>query len=529
MSALSSVCALCSTQISTQLTGTRAQQVINTHMTTPGPCFVADQITFTNNGWLIFEPMDREGDQQQYAVICRKLVIDGGKRPGNTTPCNPGDPGSRYGNTNVITWSGRLSVAATGAPITPAAAASGAPGTGGPGASGATGNNGTNGANPVQSRMPASLVVVALEVEVLNKGNLVIDWAGQDGGIGGTGQIGGNGGSGATGTDGSDASWPSSGCGTPTGNGGNGGPGGQGGPGGAGGRGGNAGQITVISTSENLSSSGPFQDTDTFTFVTASLGGAGGDGASGGTGGKGGDPGNKSHECAPGSKGTDGTDFSHTKAAQGASGGPGTSTTTQFVTVTSGACADSFPIPLVFTASPTQTYYRCSAGSGSGTLTLTGQYLDQVASVSTSLSGVTAAIDSSSTDTQLVVDLSIAPNSATGPGDLIFTYNFPSTMTQTLSSAIDVEISQVVSISPTYGTRSSTVAVTLTGTFDPSASSFDVTVSGADVTPGPVTFVNATTLTCNFVIDATAGQTLRDVTLKAGPCKSTLTQSFEVT
>ena len=529
MSALTDVCALCKTQIAAQLLGARDQQVINTQVMFAGNCFVADQITFTGNGRLIFQPSNQDSDQQQYAVICRKLVIDGGKQPVNNNPCNPGDPGTRYDNTNVITWSGRLTSASAGPSTSPPAPQ--APGSGTNGPDGTAGNTGSAGASPVGARKkPSTLVLVALEVEVLNKGNLIIDWAGQDGGAGGPGQAGGNAGSGTIGNNGADASWPSSGCDTATGSGGPGGNGGLGGVGGNGGNGGDAGQITVISTSQNVSVSGPFRNAATFTFVTKSLGGEGGLGGFGGKGAPGGAPGVRSSQCGAGSKGTDGSDFNFQRAGPGAPGSPGASTVPQFAPVTAGACADTFPTPLVFGPGNNlpQAYYRCPAGAASGSLTLVGQYLDQVASVATSLTGVTAAIDASSTDAQLNLNLSVAANSQTGLGDLIFAFTFPSTKTQTLAGAIDVEVSQAVAIAPSTGAQGSTVTVTITGHFNPSAAVFDVSVSGADVTAGTVAFVNSTTLTCDFVIHPTAGKTFRDVTVKAGQCQSTLPQAFKV-
>jgi hypothetical protein len=57
----------------------------------------------------------------------------------------------------------------------------------------------------------------------------------------------------------------------------------------------------------------------------------------------------------------------------------------------------------------------------------------------TSLTGVTASIKNSSTDTELDLSISVAGNSALGTGDLIFTYTFPPGKTQTLSGAIVVE------------------------------------------------------------------------------------------
>lgn len=290
-------CTLCKTDMATQFGGaspTRQQAVISGNVTTPGPCFVADVITFQSPSMLIFDPpTTRDTDQNEYAVICRKLIVQGGKPPTTDTPCNPGDPGSHYGNSNVITWAGRLHAPPPAAPI-PAPAPQPA-GTGLDGINGQTGNSGTDGASPAGTvrQGAAKLVIVALEVQFLNAGNLVIDWAGQNGGDGGQGQLGGNAGSGTTGSNGSDEGWPSSGCASPTGAGGNGGTGGAGGAGGNGGAGGAGGQIVIIGSAQDIGASGVFNNANRFTYVTKSLGGKGGPGSHGGTGGAGGEPGSR--------------------------------------------------------------------------------------------------------------------------------------------------------------------------------------------------------------------------------------------
>ena len=535
-------CTLCKADMATQFSGgapTRTQAVISGNVVIPGPCFVADQITFQSPSMLIFNPTgDQPTDQNEYAVICRKLIVKGGSEPTNKNPCNPQDPGSQYSATNVITWKGRLTSAAAGAAIPPPAPQP--PNSGLNGTNGQPGNPGSDGASPagMQQRGPAKLVLVALEVEFLNSGNLVIDWAGQNGGDGGAGQLGGNAGSGTTGNNGSDESWPGSGCQTSTGSGGNGGAGGTGGAGGNGGAGAPAGQIVIVSSAQNVAPSGVFNNGNRFTYVTKSFGGKGGAGSHGGAGGAGGEPGAPSSSCPRGTKGTEGSSLITQTAPAGAPGASGASPmpNPQFQTLATGACAEQIARPLVFTAGAPQSFRRCSTGAGSGTLTLTGQFLDQIASVSTSLAGVTAAIDSSSTDTQLVLNLTIAANSASGVGDLIFNYSFPSGMTQTLAGVIIVNVCTASAIAPATGTHGTTVNVTITGkAFALAAPIHEVSVSGTGVTvtAGSVAVVDEQTMTCTFVIDAAAAKTARDVVVKAGvasnPCASTLAQSFTVT
>jgi hypothetical protein len=248
----------------------------------------------------------------------------------------------------------------------------------------------------------------------------------------------------------------------------------------------------------------------------------------------------RSSQCAPGTKGTTGASSVAVLAPVGAPGNSGGSPSPnpQLQTLTTGACADPISSPLKFAASnplPTS-FRRCSSGSGIGKLSLAGQFLDQVAGVSTSLAGVTATIDSTSTDTQLDLSFSIAANSANGLGDLIFAYAFPSTLTQTLTGAINVTVCAATGITPATGAQGTTVGVTISGqAFDLAAAVHQVSVSGLGITvqAGSVAVVNETTMTCTLVIDATAPKTARNVIVTAGtvanPCQSTLAHAFTVT
>lgn len=539
MSDLSDVCTLCKADIAAKLTGAgQAPVVINSDVHTPGPCFVADQIEFLDSGKLIF---DTVAGQREYAVICRKLIVNGGNKPGNITPCNPTDPGTRYDNTNVITWNGRLKSAQAGGPPNPPLPAS-TTDDGAPGTDGNAGNNGADGVSPGQTlknreQKPPKLVLVALEVVIANSGNLVIDWAGQDGGDGGKGQTGQKGDKGTPGSAGSDASWPSSGCDTAAGDGGPGGAGGIGGPGGTGGNGGDAGQVIVISLAQNVTPTGVFNSPGKISFVTKSVGGKGGAGGSGGNGGAGGKGGKKSSDCDAGGTGPDLTFIQSASGASGGSGAPGASTAPILETVTAGACAGVLPVALQFDASNVLPIVlrRCFSGSASADISLTGQFLDQVASVSTSLAGVTATIKGSSTDTELDLSLSIAANSASGPGDLQFTYNFPGgSATPSLPGAINVQVCKVVSIAPASLAQGATqIGVTITGTsFDPFAPSHDVSISGLGVNVVNVAAVSDTSMTCDIEVGAAAAKGPRDVTVKAGsglsPCQHTLVGGFTV-
>ena len=170
-------------------------------------------------------------------------------------------------------------------------------------------------------------------------------------------------------------------------------------------------------------------------------------------------------------------------------------------------------------------------------ITSTGSVVSPVSAISApSLTGVIATIASTSTDTQLDLNFSIAANSATGLGNLTFAYAFPSTLTQTLPGAINVVVCAATAIAPVFGVQGSTVPVTITGqAFDLAAAVHQVTVSGLNVTvqAGSVAVVSETTITCTLVIGATAPKTARDVIVTAGtianPCQSTLAGAFTVT
>ena len=530
MSDLTNVCTLCKAGITAAFTPPPRQPpvVISSDVHVPGPCFVADQIEFLDTGKLIFDiPLGQP--QLEYAVICRKLVVNGGGTPPKGDPCNPGDPGTRYNNTNVITWSGRLTSAARGGPFNPPSASSSTAEDGSPGNPGATGNAGSPGAGLTgagDKRTPVKLVVLALEVEILNGGNLAIDWAGQDGGDGGKGQNGGKGDKGTKGPDGKEGGWPGYGCDSQPGDGGKGGDGGAGGMGGPGGPGGAGGQIVIISTPANLAD--PFNNPSKILFVTQSSGGKGGLGGTGGGGGLGGNPGKLgSGDCTPAGAGNPGD--AGDPGGPGAGGSSGSALTPILEPITPVACATLIPTPLQFDASNVlpQILNRCFSGAASGVISLTGQDLDQVTSVACSLSGVTASIKNGSTDTELDLAISIAANSASGVGDLIFTNNVGAT--QTLAGAIMVQVCQATAINPNSGTHGTSVNVTITGTaFDPTAALHDVNVSGLGVNAVNIAVVDDQHMTCQFIIDSAAAKTVRDVTIKAGLCSYTLVQSFTI-
>ncbi len=534
MSNLSDVCTLCRTDINSAFTNPRPTAVIigpNQHVS--GPCFVADEIVFTGTSRLIF---DVNLEIAEYAVICRKLTISGGSKPLTLNPCNPGDPGTRY-NTNVITWNLRLKSAAAGPDIVPPNAPASGNDDGLPGQNGVQGKDGNFGMNlgngPSKEFRPIKLVIVALQVEVINGGNLVIDWAGQDGGDGGKGQNGGKGNKGTKGNDGEDESWPSSGCDIGTGTGGEGGPGGAGGEGGRGGDGGASGQLVIISLPELMASTGVFNDPSRITLVTQSNGGKGGPGGRGGDGGPGGNPGKASSECGAGQPGIKGTSFVALAASQGAAGNPGAALTTQFEVIKA-ECATALPAPLIFDSSNVlpRDIRRCFSGAATETITLTGQYLDQVVAVGSNLTGVSAAIKLQSSDTQLVLDVTAAANSGSGLGDLVFTYLFPgSSATQKLAGAIRVNVCTVNSVSPSTGAQGTTVVnFTVTGTsFDVGAASHDIIISGLGVNAVNVQVLNEQTMKCDLIIDTIATKTQRSVTVKSGLCQHTLPNAFTVT
>jgi hypothetical protein len=559
MSDLTVICNTCQTPVQQQFTpgtGLRQKELINADLIVTDQCFVRDEIEFSYTGRLIFAPQSQEGKRylDQYAVICRKLTVNGGNKPITIVPCNPADPGTQYDQTNAITWLNRLHGAPDASVTSPDPGKDGVTfkpqawqdqgqgndgKDGGDGASGDKGHNGLAGMNA-----PPKLVVVALEVDIQNDGHLVIDWGGQDGGNGGRGQNGGKGGNGMNGREGqSDTTWPGTGCDRSPGNGGDGGDGGNGGTGGDGGQGGKAGDIIVISTPANISPSGVFNGPHIIFVTNGGHGGAGGGSGVGGPAGAPGGAGFPTSECnpaAPGQGGNPGVPNPpfpppiDSDPNRGAAGPTGASGHLNLEKADPGTCADMLPTPMQFDVSGLQpkVHCRCFSGPGTGDGSITGQFLDQVASVSSSLANVTVTIKPSSTDTELDLHFQIAANSGTGVGDLIFTPVLgPS---QTLTGAIEIRKCQVTSISPASGAKGGTLTVTILGQcFDPSAGFHDVVVSGLGVDALNIVVVDDQTIQCVFSINALAGSGARDVTVKAGPvlspCQHTLIGAFTVT
>lgn len=497
-------------------------------------CFVRDSIRFLNNGRLIFAPdKSKEGRYcQHYFVVCRKLTIVGGRKPGDPTPCGPDDPGTNYASNNVITWLGRLNAAVTGATkpqAGPGADRSGEVGNphgpaGGNGIDGEAGNPGGNGQNA-----PGSLTIVALEVEVIGPSHLTIDWDGQTGGRGGPGQRGGDGGDGGRGADGqTESNWGSESCSRGAGNGGNGGNGGRGGDGGTGGRGGNAGPIYVISTLDQISGAGAFVGGDITYINDGGSGGNGGAAANGGAGGEPGDGGGRNSPCDAGERGERGS-AGTASSTDGTAGAAGAGAPVEYKKIVPQACADKLPLPIVFGSVTPSTLTRGFSTPEDIDVTVTGQNLAQVTSISTSLAGVTVpTIKATSTDTQLDLRFNLTGGSATGPGNLVFAREFgPSA---TAAGAITVNRFEVTGIAPATGGRGANVSVTITGTgFDTAAAVQTVNVSGPGVNVVNVAVISSTSITCVFEIGAGAQQTARNVTVNTGGNTHTLVNGFTVT
>jgi hypothetical protein len=414
------ICDTCRTKVDAVFnpaTGTRVIELINGQRNVEDCCFVADEIHFTGNSQLVFSPTGGRGKEgrycQEYYVVCRKLVIQGGHEVKDVTPCSPDDPGQAYSGNNVITWLDRLKFAASGADASPPQAGKGTNhdqnvwsdvgqgsphgADGGGGTDGSPGNPGANGFAPTPN-----LVVLALEVEAGAGDHLTIDFDGQNGGKGGKGQDGGDGGDGMGGRNGeSDTSWPGEGCDRQPGNGGDGGDGGRGGTGGPGGRGGNGGSIVIVSTPANIGGSGVFLG-PRFSYVNdGGDGGKGGKGGIGGKGGKKGNRGNKSQLCdeaVSGEPGDKGFPENFTDAVDGPGGAQGPGGPFAMEPVKIGTCADQIPLPplKVFSVAPT------SGAQGSAVaVVITGQSFDPAATVDVSGIGVSASAPSSVTPTTI--------------------------------------------------------------------------------------------------------------------------------
>ncbi len=87
---ISAVCTLCSTRVTAEFapgTGTRDYALFDIPTEVQEQCFVADTIQFADGGQLIFAPHKTErglGYFDTYNVICRKLIVTGGRPPRQT-------------------------------------------------------------------------------------------------------------------------------------------------------------------------------------------------------------------------------------------------------------------------------------------------------------------------------------------------------------------------------------------------------------------------------------------------------------
>jgi hypothetical protein len=509
-------------------------------------CFVRDEIRFLDPGRLIFVPeLERKEYCREYFVICRKLVIVGGGKPGTLDPCGSEDPGNIYKNKNAITWKHRLEVTSSALP-SPMDAADGAnyggwadEGQGNSGKKGRDGDDGKAGdAGPKGFDAP-DFTLIALEVELIGlSSHLIIDFDGQVGGTGMRGQNGGRGGKGMNGREGkSDTTWPGTGCDRQPGHGGDGGDGGDGGAGGSGGAGGDAGDITIITTKENIADA-IFVSGD-FTFVhDGGNEGEGGLGGFGGGGGGGGTAGFKTSECSSASPGNQGNPgfpppalgpgSTANQGPHGASGSPG-SLTLLDIDPENPECAEKIPLNIQVTSvDPVKLCRGFSTPANNVALSIMGQNLGQVTSVECSLAGVTATIKPSSTDTQLNLDVDILGNSALGQADL--TLRRPVGDAEVLANAIEVQRFEVLSVSPNTAARGSTGTLTITGQcFDPGAALQHIGVSGFGVTVSNVLILDDTTAQCTIEVTALAALNARDVTVKTGPFQHTLVNSLTIT
>lgn len=445
MAQIDSVCTTCSAATNTVFdpaTGTRETVVIGGDLLVTEQCFVRDTITFLNTGRLIFAPTGRDKEKtyfDSYNVVCRKLVIIGGGKPGDVAPCDEGDSGSLYTGKNVITWLDRLHRAANGGPQPQAAMGAtfnpnvwqdlGQGSNGQDGGNGADGKAGFPGGRGRDA--PRTLSIVALEVVIGAADQLIVDWHGQAGGNGGTGQRGGDGGKGMGGRDGVvDESWTGDSCGSQPGDGGDGGDGGKGGGGGKGGDGGAAGKIFVVSTAANVGVNGPFV-TGGFHFIYD--GPNHGEAGDGGKGGKGaaqaGQKGKNSGPCDqdaeggnPGQPGIGDPTADGGPGAPGADGAPGSRSFETVAPPGSGTCADKLPLALKLdTITP-----NAGARNASVPVVLTGIGFKPAAAlhkVELSGLGVTASGVVVVSDTQINCNLDIAAAASASARDVTVTVN----------------------------------------------------------------------------------------------------------
>lgn len=512
--------------------------VINSDLFYTGCCFVHDEIHFVDRGRLIFQqtvqPNRETGYCKQYIVACRKLVIRGGGTPPRDNPCSAGDPGTEYRGLNLISWDNRLRASSDGGTKSPQAPAANHDTNnwtdyGGDNRNGAQGADGTHGELGEPGGMgrpaPPRLIIIALEVEVAPRSNLIVDWGGQPGGRGGPGQDGGDGGDGMGGRPSQhDTDWLANNCERQAGDGGNGGRGGNGGKGGTGGGGGRGGELCVVAPAPLITGSGPFVNGEILLLIDGGSGGGGGASGRGARGGRGG-RGGRAREAPCTVDGRDGQggaagDPGSAAGTQANGGDPGL--TGQAGTVAREAwirhpCSDPIPLPMRATALQPARLLRDDAAPASIDAVLTGSNLLAVTSVATNLAGVTAALQPTGhTDTELPLRISATANSALGAAEL--TLNRPFGSAVSLANALSVEAMRVTSAAPNaLGAGGPAVNLVLTGTGFDETIAIEIEVSGNAATVHNPAVVSPTQASCQLELGANAADGPRNVTVRQGP------------
>ena len=148
-------------------------------------------------------------------------------------------------------------------------------------------------------------------------------------------------------------------------------------------------------------------------------------------------------------------------------------------------------------------------------VTLTGaNFVAGATTVAVAGGGVTVTNVVVSSATSLTANFVLDPAAAEGPRKVTVTTAAGTSGAQifTVTVPLPPGTPTLTSVSPNQGVRGTTVAVTLTGTnFIVGATT--VTVGGSGVTVTNVVVSSATSLTANFVIDPTAADGLRTVTV----------------
>jgi hypothetical protein len=160
-------------------------------------------------------------------------------------------------------------------------------------------------------------------------------------------------------------------------------------------------------------------------------------------------------------------------------------------------------------AGPTLTSISPASGARGNAVgvTLTGTGLTGTQNITVSGSGVTASAITVVNDTTVTATFTITGTAALTARNVVLGTAGGTSNTVTFT----VTGPTVASVSPSSGTRSTAVAVTITGADLQGATA--VTVSGAGVTVSNFAAVNATTVTATFTIASTAGLGTRNVTV----------------